>query len=75
MRRGRREEGQGPRPNCTLSLRSTEVFICTSPLLKYDHCVGEKVPAPAQIWLSDFDLKNKLQKMGLGERGPAGMRA
>lgn len=22
--------------------RSTEVFICTSPLLKYDHCVGEK---------------------------------
>lgn len=31
------------------SLCSTEVFICTSPLRKYDHCVGEKVPAPAQI--------------------------
>ncbi|XP_054312308.1 5'(3')-deoxyribonucleotidase, cytosolic type isoform X3 [Pongo pygmaeus] len=23
-------------------LPDTEVFICTSPLLKYDHCVGEK---------------------------------
>ncbi|XP_010629066.2 5'(3')-deoxyribonucleotidase, cytosolic type isoform X2 [Fukomys damarensis] len=23
-------------------MQNTEVFICTSPLLKYDHCVGEK---------------------------------
>lgn len=23
-------------------MQDTEVFICTSPLLKYDHCVGEK---------------------------------
>ncbi|XP_054391729.1 5'(3')-deoxyribonucleotidase, cytosolic type isoform X3 [Pongo abelii] len=27
-------------------LPDTEVFICTSPLLKYDHCVGEKVWLP-----------------------------
>lgn len=38
-------------------LHSTEVFICTTPLLKYDHCVGEKVPAPAHIWFSNLDLK------------------
>lgn len=25
---------------------STEVFICTSPLMKYEHCVGEKVRLP-----------------------------
>lgn len=24
------------------AMPDTEVFICTSPLLKYDHCVGEK---------------------------------
>ncbi|XP_045692477.1 5'(3')-deoxyribonucleotidase, cytosolic type [Phyllostomus hastatus] len=24
------------------ALKDTEVFICTSPLLKFDHCVGEK---------------------------------
>ncbi|NP_001404571.1 5'(3')-deoxyribonucleotidase, cytosolic type isoform 2 [Mus musculus] len=23
-------------------MKDTEVFICTTPLLKYDHCVGEK---------------------------------
>ncbi|XP_025219685.1 5'(3')-deoxyribonucleotidase, cytosolic type isoform X2 [Theropithecus gelada] len=27
-------------------LPDTEVFICTSPLLKYDHCVGEKEETP-----------------------------
>lgn len=25
---------------------STQVFICTSPLMKYDHCVQEKVRLP-----------------------------
>ncbi|XP_016067852.1 PREDICTED: 5'(3')-deoxyribonucleotidase, cytosolic type [Miniopterus natalensis] len=24
------------------AMQDTEVFICTSPLMKYDHCVGEK---------------------------------
>lgn len=28
---------------------STEVFICTSPLLKYEHCVGEKVRPPRRL--------------------------
>uniref|UniRef100_J3KSF0 5', 3'-nucleotidase, cytosolic n=1 Tax=Homo sapiens TaxID=9606 RepID=J3KSF0_HUMAN len=27
-------------------LPDTQVFICTSPLLKYHHCVGEKVWLP-----------------------------
>ncbi|XP_004090543.2 5'(3')-deoxyribonucleotidase, cytosolic type isoform X3 [Nomascus leucogenys] len=29
------------------NLPDTEVFICTSPLLKYDHCVGEKEETPS----------------------------
>ena len=47
MRKGREGGGgeQGLAPPCLTRApsRSTEVFICTSPLLKYDHCVREKV--------------------------------
>lgn len=36
---------------------STEVFICTSPLRKYHHCVGEKVRCPASPRQSVLSLR------------------
>lgn len=51
MRKGGEGGGWGAGVGTTLSNRppnprSTEVFICTSPLMKYDHCVHEKVRLP-----------------------------
>lgn len=37
--------------------RSTEVFIYTGPLMKYDHCVGEKVRCPAPPRQSVLSLR------------------
>ena len=39
-------QGQAPPRLIVPPPCSTQVFICTSPLMKYDHCVAEKVRAP-----------------------------
>ncbi|XP_065764906.1 5'(3')-deoxyribonucleotidase, cytosolic type isoform X2 [Muntiacus reevesi] len=61
-------------------MQDTQVFICTSPLMKYDHCVAEKVRLPQRStgklsFLSSDLLKETIGGLPWQSRVPLGGEA